>query len=290
MKIINYNDINNNEINILVVEKLLFKNNKILDDNLDKYYLIEYPVINFNNNEYDNYNDIFFNILNEKNFENINIIIPELLLTKIIFCKVNNSNFLIKSNNYEVADTSNILTLFIKYTNTILNDLNIFLNIITKISDLKTNISYFNSYYLVEAIDLLQKYLFYYQENINQFKNISNIFSDKNEINIKFIENLNLIHIKYITIYNLLNDNRHSIMQRIAYLETGMSRLLTIVATIFLPMTFIISFFSMPFKNMPFKNNKYGILYVTFIIIILMIIILNYLFEDIYQNFFRFFN
>ena len=79
-------------------------------------------------------------------------------------------------------------------------------------------------------------------------------------------------------------------MQRIAYLETGMSRLLTIVATIFLPMTFIVSFFSMPFKNVPFKNNKYGILYVIFIIIILMIIILNYLFEDIYQNFFRFFN
>lgn len=288
MKIINYNDINNNEINTLVVEELLFKNNKILDDNLDKYYLIEYPVINFNKNKYDN--DIFFNILNEKKFENINIIIPELVLTKIIFCKVNNSNYLIKSNNYKVADTSNILTLFIKYTDTILNDLNIFLNIISKISDLKTNISYFNSYYLVEVIDLLQKYLFYYQENINQFKNISNNFSDKNEINIKFMENLNLIHKKYITIYNLLNDNRHSVMQRIAYLETGMSRLLTIVATIFLPMTFIVSFFSMPFKNMPFKNNKYGILYVIFIIIILMIIILNYLFEDIYQNFFRFFN
>jgi magnesium transporter len=289
MKIINYNDINNNEINILVVEKLLFKNNKILDDNLDKYYLIEYPVINFNNNEYDNYNDIFFNILNEKKFENINIIIPELVLTKIIFCKVNNSNFLIKSNNYKVADTSNILTLFIKYTNTILNDFGIFFNIISKISDFKTNISYFNSYYLVEAIDLIQKYLFYYQENINQFKNISNIFSDKNEINIKFIENINLINKKYITIYNLLNDNRHSVMQRIAYLETGMSRLLTIVATIFLPMTFIVSFFSMPFKNMPFKNNKYGILYIVLIIIILIIIILNYLFQDIYQNFFRFF-
>jgi|UniRef100_A0A6C0JRZ7 hypothetical protein len=288
MKIINYNDINNNEINTLVIEQLLFKNSKILDDNLDKYYLIEYPVINFNKNKYDN--DIFFNILNQKKFENINITIPKLILTKIIFCKVNNSNFLIKSNNYEVADTSNILTLFIKYTNTIFNDLNIFLNIISKISDLKTNISYFNSYYLVEAIDLLQTYLFYYQENINQFKNISNIFSDKNEINIKFIENLNLTYKKYITIYNLLNDNRHSVMQRIAYLETGMSRLLTIVATIFLPMTFIVSFFSMPFKNMPFKNNKYGILYVIFIIIILMIIILNYLFEDIYQNFFRFFN
>ena len=288
MKIINYNDINNNEINTLVIEQLLFKNSKILDDNLDKYYLIEYPVINFNKNKYDN--DIFFNILNQKKFENINITIPKLILTKIIFCKVNNSNFLIKSNNYEVADTSNILTLFIKYTNTIFNDLNIFLNIISKISDLKTNISYFNSYYLVEAIDLLQTYLFYYQENINQFKKISNIFSDKNEINIKFIENLNLTYKKYITIYNLLNDNRHSVMQRIAYLETGMSRLLTIVATIFLPMTFIVSFFSMPFKNMPFKNNKYGILYVIFIIIILMIIILNYLFEDIYQNFFRFFN
>lgn len=288
MKIINYNDINNNEINTLVIEELLFKNNKILDDNLDKYYLIEYPLINFNKNKYDN--DIFFNILNEKKFENINIIIPELLLTKIIFCKVNNSNFLIKSNNYNIADTSNILTLFIKYTNTILNDLDIYVNIISKISDLKTNISYFNSYYLVEAIDLLQKYLFYYQENINQFKNISNNFSNKNEINIKFIENLNLIHKKYIIIYNLLKDNRHSVMQRIAYLETGMSRLLTIVATIFLPMTFIVSFFSMPFKNMPFKNNKYGILYVIFIIIILIIIILNYLFEDIYQNFFRFFN
>ena len=288
MKIINYNDINNNEINTLVIEQLLFKNSKILDDNLDKYYLIEYPVINFNKNKYDN--DIFFNILNQKKFENINITIPKLILTKIIFCKVNNSNFLIKSNNYEVADTSNILTLFIKYTNTIFNDLNIFLNIISKISDLKTNISYFNSYYLVEAIDLLQTYLFYYQENINQFKNISNIFSDKNEINIKFIENLNLTYKKYITIYNLLNDNRHYVMQRIAYLETGMSRLLTIVATIFLPMTYIVSFFSMPFKNVPFKNNKYGILYVIFIIIILMIIILNYLFEDIYQNFFRFFN
>lgn len=288
MKIINYNDINNNEINTLVIEELLFKNNKILDDNLDKYYLIEYPLINLKNNKYDN--DIFFDTLNEKKIENINIIIPELLITKIIFCKVNNSNFLIKSNNYEVANISNILTLFIKYTNTILNDFNIFVNIISKISDLKTNISYFNSYDLVEAIDLLQKYLFYYEENINQFRNISNLFSIKNEINIKFIEKINLIHKKYTIIYNLLKDNRHSVMQRIAYLETGMSRLLTIIATIFLPMTFIVSFFSLPFKNMPFKKNKYGILYVILIITILMIIILNYLFEDIYQNFFRFFN
>jgi hypothetical protein len=287
MKIINYNDINNNEIDSIILEKILYGTNKILDDNLDKYYLIEYPVINFIKKKYDN--DIFFDTLNEKKIENINIIIPELLITKIIFCKVNNSNFLIKSNNYEVATTSNILTLFIKYTNTMFNDLNIFINIISKISDLKTKISYFDSYYLVESIDLLQKYLFYYQEAINQFKNISNIFSIKNEINIKFTENVKLIHKKYITIYNLLKDNRHSVMQRIAYLETGMSRLLTIVATIFLPMTFIVSFFSLPFKNMPFKNKKYGILYVILIIIIIMFIILNYLFEDIYQNFLRFF-
>ena len=165
MKIINYNDINNNEINTLVIEELLFKNNKILDDNLDKYYLIEYPLINFNKNKYDN--DIFFNILNEKKFENINIIIPELLLTKIIFCNVNNSNFLIKSNNYNIADTSNILTLFIKYTNTILNDLDIYVNIISKISDLKTNISYFKKVINPTSLEL-KKHKEYIKTNLKK--------------------------------------------------------------------------------------------------------------------------
>ena len=103
---------------------------------------------------------------------------------------------------------------------------------------------------------------------IDKTNNISNYFSNKNELNIELNNILNN-NIKYI---NDLNDNlyqtRHSCMQRIQYMESSISRLLTYVATIFLPLSFLLGFISLPIKNIPFRNNNNFIYYLLFIIIL----------------------
>ena len=289
MKIINYNNIHNyKDIDIINIEKLLYGNSKYINDKLDFYYLLEFPIINLEKKKYND--DIFFYYLDSKKYDNIKIDIPELLITRIIYSKINNSSYFIINEEYKLSNSSHSLTLLINYTNNIINDFNIFKKIILNISNLKTNVKYFSSYDLIEMIDHLQKYLYYYNVFTKQLYIISNTFSNKNEINIKFINNINIIKNEYNLIYNLLKDNRHSVMQRISYLETGMSRLLTIIATIFLPLTFVVGFFSLPFKNIPFKKNKYGIYYICIILLTISFVIINSLFDDIYNNFFRFFN
>jgi len=75
-------------------------------------------------------------------------------------------------------------------------------------------------------------------------------------------------------------------MQRIAYLDSGTSRILTIVAAIFLPTSFIISLLSMPFQGVPFKGRKNGY-FIVLSIIIAIFITLIYLFYEDFANLFR---
>jgi uncharacterized membrane protein len=65
------------------------------------------------------------------------------------------------------------------------------------------------------------------------------------------------------TLSRSIEQTRHSTMQRIAYLDSGTSRILTIVATIFLPAAFLVALFSMPLRGVPLRDapNAYWIFF-----------------------------
>jgi magnesium transporter len=89
-----------------------------------------------------------------------------------------------------------------------------------------------------------------------------------------------------INLKDSLEQTRHGTMQRISYLDSGTTRILTIVASIFLPTSFIISLLSMPFEGVPFKGKKNGYFIVLSIILVIFLILI-YLFYEDFANLFR---
>ena len=158
-----------------------------------------------------------------------------------------------------------------------------------------TWLDFFNSYKMVEYLDKLLYYILSYNNVVNDMIMIvSRIIiiieydKDKKDDNdyelfknrIKVFQN-NVINLK-----DSLEQTRHGTMQRIAYLDSGTSRILTIVAAIFLPTSFIISLLSMPFEGVPFKGRKNGYLIVLSIITAIFLTLL-YLFMEDFKNLFR---
>lgn len=74
---------------------------------------------------------------------------------------------------------------------------------------------------------------------------------------------------------SLLNENSNRLTEYIRNLEnlriTEVNTLLTIIATIFLPLTFISGWYGMNFSNMPLIDNKHGYKYVIIIVFIVII-------------------
>lgn len=115
------------------------------------------------------------------------------------------------------------------------------------------------AYKLVECVDKLILYTSFYISFINDMKNIKDI---KVPMNITEVIN---------HLVETLNNTRHAIMQRIAYLDSGTVRILTIVATIFLPASFLISIITMDLYDNPLKKLKNP--FITFLILILILFI-----------------
>ena len=122
---------------------------------------------------------------------------------------------------------------------------------------------------MIEYLDKLLYYVLSYNNIVNDMIMIVsriiiiiNYDKDKKDNNdyelfknrVKVFQN-NVINLK-----DSLEQTRHGTMQRISYLDSGTSRILTIVAAIFLPTSFIISLLSMPFEEYLLKVRKTDIL------------------------------
>lgn len=71
-----------------------------------------------------------------------------------------------------------------------------------------------------------------------------------------FEKQYNTLHDSVKHLYDILEQTRRGTMQRIAYLDSGTTRILTIVATIFLPSAFLVSLISMPLNGAPLRRTK----------------------------------
>jgi len=148
---------------------------------------------------------------------------------------------------------------------------------------------------MIEYLDKLLYYILTYNNIVNDMIMIvSRIIiiieydkdkKDNNDYEL-FKNRIKVFQKNVIFLKDSLEQTRHGTMQRISYLDSGTTRILTIVAAIFLPTSFIISLLSMPFNGVPFKGTKNGYFIVLSIIIAIFLTLL-YLFLEDFKNLFR---
>jgi hypothetical protein len=279
MKIFSYDNhiFDKNIINNLIYTS---KNNIKIKDDL--YILINFT--SYKKHTLHNIIDILYNLsVNEINYNN-DIFIPKLNIHKIIINKIDNNISLITNINLQY---NNIYDLYDYFIALILNDLNIITNLLINISNSK---SYNNIIYLnIKTLHLVSSHILYFDDYIDKLYISLNFINNKNnEKNIHTIDKLNIIKNKITSIKFYYDTLKTSSLQKISYQETNISKVLTFIATIFLPLSFLIGVFSLPIKNFPFRENKNSIYYILFIIIIIAIITTIFLIEFNKKNLFNY--
>ena len=254
-----------------IIDNLIYTSKNNIQNKDDFYILINFT--SYKKHILNNNDDIIYNLsVNEINYT-YDITIPKLNIHKIIFNKKDNNISLISNINFEY---NNIYDIYDYFITLILNDLSIITNLLINISNSK---SYNDIIYLnIKTLNFVSSHILYFEDYIHKLDVLLNFIDNKNnEKNIYTINKLNMIknNIKSVKFY--YDTLKTSSLQKITYHETNISKVLTFVATIFLPLSFLIGVFSLPIKNFPFRENKNSIYYILFIIIIIAIITTTYL-------------
>lgn len=287
MKIIAYEELNSNKnlsqyINDDIIEKLLYNNvNYFYSNNDIAYYLLTIPSLNYNNDS----SNLPYKLI-EKNIiaKDLNFTIPSFSFDKVIVIyNYNLKKFLIiKSEKYNLKNNNNIYNFLINICNDLQDILNIINNLIMKINYELINIHYNKFNIITTYIDKMLIYVHYLNNILQQIINIKSLLNISHEYYYILDKNTDNLYNIINNIKTDLENIRQNTFQKITYIETGTSRVLTSIASIFLPISFIIAFFSLPFKNVPLQNNENGLYFIIIIIIIISIIlyktdILNYI-------------
>ena len=274
MKILTYDMLNQNDytkyINSEIIDKLIYNNLHYYNTQKNIYFLLFIPIIEYNyiikkNSPYEIY---------EPGYKSSMINIPSIILKKIIVCyNIKFKKFIFIVNNIVDITDKNILNFLINNTNYVIKINNIIDNLIMKINKILINVDYFRLATIISYIDKLLIYLHYLNNIYIQINNIYLLINNKHELLYILKNNLNNINNNILTMKENLQNIRQTLFQKITYIETGNARILTGVATVFLPLSFIIAFFSLPFKNMPLRKKKYGYIYIIIVMIIAICII-----------------
>jgi len=255
MNIVTYNY--NNNFNNEYIEDLLINKEKLIIDDKKFYFKLSVPLIDYNNEK---------KIIGSNTKYEIGLDYSNLLTEKIENIYIYDIIFYLEKEKYIIVDDIDKFS-FINKNNKILK---IFIDIIDKcerdyrrhndilyiIKKHVTWVDYFNGYKLIEYVDKLLYYAMTYNNLINDMIMIVSriiIIIDYDKENNKnndyelFKNRIKVFQNNITVLKDDLEQTRHGTMQRIAYLDSGTSRILTIVASIFLPTTFLISLLSMPF-------------------------------------------
>ena len=270
MKIYSYD---NHIFNADIIDKLVYtsKNNIIIKD--DFYILINlstYKLHNIYNKELSSIYDLS---INKFNFDNL--IIPKLNIHKIILTKVDNNISLISNCIFQY---NNIYTFLNTILNTSINDIEIINNILLVIS--KSNSSSYTLYSNINTLSKISSHILYFDNYIDKILlTINFLQNEKNEKNFKIINKIKLIKEKINTIKFFYDTIKTTSIQKVSHHEANISKILTYIATIFLPLSFIVGMFSLPIKNIPFRKNENSLYMILFILFIICIIVSFYLIE-----------
>lgn len=296
MNIILHNNVDNYNLNKDKINKLLTKKEKLIVDEKKFYFMLNLPLLDYDNKK----------IIKGANTQyESSLDYSSLLTEKIQGLYIYKTIFYLEKEKYIITDdvdklsfidkNAKILKLFINIIDKCERDYRRLNDILYIIKKHVTWLDFFNSYKMVEYLDKLLYYVLSYNNIINDMIMIvSRIIiiinydkdkKDNNDYDL-FKNRIKVFQKNIITLKDSLEQTRHGTMQRIAYLDSGTSRILTIVAAIFLPTSFIISLLSMPFEGVPFKNRKNGY-YIVISIIIAIFITLIYLFYEDFANLFK---
>jgi len=267
MKVYSYN---NNNYDINIIEKLIFTNIKEYVKNETTYYLINLPKYTSDYSDYKN--NKYLNILKGSKYDNI--IIPDLYIHKIIIIIENNDLNLISYQEVNFND-------FYLYINSILieikNNIHILNNLLIVLNKIQNANNYFKLYDIIKQLDLISSHILYFNNVINTISYLVNKLDNKNEKNT--IIKTQILNINdEISLLKFYYDNtKTTSLQKISHYEANISKILTYVATIFLPLSFIIALFTLPFKNVPLQNKNGGFLIILIILIFIALVTIIYL-------------
>ena len=296
MNIIEYNDIDSKGLDQSIIDKLVSKREKLIVDEKKFYFSLSLPLIDYNNDK---------NIKGKNTQYDTELDYSSLLTEKINGLYIYKLVFYLEKDKYIITDdidklnfidkNAKILKLFINIIDKCERDYRRINEILYVIKRYVTWLDFFNSYKMIEYLDKLLYYILTYNNVVNDMIMIvSRIIiiieydkdkKDNNDYEL-FKNRIKVFQKNVINLKDSLEQTRHGTMQRIAYLDSGTSRILTIVAAIFLPTSFIISLLSMPFEGVPFKGRKNGYLIVLSIITAIFLTLL-YLFMEDFKNLFR---
>lgn len=296
MNIIEYNNIDSKGLDQSIIDKLVSKREKLIVDEKKFYFSLSLPLIDYNNDK---------NIKGKNTQYETELDYSSLLTEKISGLYIYKLVFYLEKDKYIITDdidklnfidkNAKILKLFINIIDKCERDYRRLNEILYVIKKHVTWLDFFNSYKMVEYLDKLLYYILSYNNVVNDMIMIvSRIIiiieydkdkKDNNDYEL-FKNRIKVFQNNVINLKDSLEQTRHGTMQRIAYLDSGTSRILTIVAAIFLPTSFIISLLSMPFEGVPFKGRKNGYLIVLSIITAIFLTLL-YLFMEDFKNLFR---
>ena len=222
------------------------------------YFSLSLPLIDYNNDK---------NIKGKNTQYETELDYSSLLTEKISGLYIYKLVFYLEKDKYIITDdidklnfidkNAKILKLFINIIDKCERDYRRLNEILYIIKKHVTWLDFFNSYKMVEYLDKLLYYILSYNNVVNDMIMIvSRIIiiieydkdkKDNNDYEL-FKNRIKVFQKNVINLKDSLEQTRHGTMQRIAYLDSGTSRILTIVAAIFLPTSFIISLLSMPFE------------------------------------------
>ena len=296
MNIIEYNDIDSKGLDQSIIDKLVSKREKLIVDEKKFYFSLSLPLIDYNNDK---------NIKGKNTQYETELDYSSLLTEKINGLYIYKLVFYLEKDKYIITDdidklnfidkNAKILKLFINIIDKCERDYRRINEILYVIKRYVTWLDFFNSYKMIEYLDKLLYYILTYNNVVNDMIMIvSRIIiiieydkdkKDNNDYEL-FKNRIKVFQKNVINLKDSLEQTRHGTMQRIAYLDSGTSRILTIVAAIFLPTSFIISLLSMPFEGVPFKGRKNGYLIVLSIITAIFLTLL-YLFMEDFKNLFK---
>jgi len=271
----------NHTFNNDIINKLIYTSSNTIVIK-DSYYILinlsTYKKLNLYNKELSSLYDLSIDKLIYDN-----LIIPKLNIHKLIINKIDNNISLISNCIFQY---NNIYDFLHNCLNTCINDIQIINNLLIMIS--KKNSSSVNLYTAISTLSKVSSHILYFDNFISSIILTVNFLNNgKNEKNIVLNDKILLVKDKILSIkffYDTINTNS---IQKITHHETNISKVLTYVATIFLPLSFIVSIFSLPVKNIPFRNNENSLYSILFILLIFSIISSIYLIDLNKKNVFK---
>jgi len=267
MKVYSYN---NNNYDINIIEKLIFTNVKEYIKNDITYILINLPKYTSDYTDYKN--NKYLNIIKGSKYENI--VIPDLFIHKLIIIIEKNEINLISYQDINFND-------FYLYINSILieikNNIHILNNLLIVLNKIQNANNYLKLYDIIKQLDLISSHILYFNNFVNIIKYIIEKLDNKNEKNtiiktqiLNISDELSLLKFYY-------DNTKTTSLQKISHYEANISKILTYVATIFLPLSFVIALFTLPFKNVPLQNKNGGFLIILIILIFIALVTIIYL-------------